>query len=632
MKIFIATLFLLVLTLPAFGAAHVEVNAQDFMSGNITNRRVTLTLTSPLPRASGTALISQEPKTQVTGTNGITIFSNVIWGIYRCDIAGTPSTSFRLTVDTNVSGVTSAAYLLGTTNQPSPVTGFYTRAQVDALVAYPFVRTNDTRSAIIQSNTLAASVWAYVAAQVQGATNNSALWHTTNGLMKADSFTEDVNADGYNLSNLGSVGIAAWTITNVGAGLRFYSGEDFIATLDGYDLMVTGQVAATEFKGNGHFLTSIKGSAITNAGSAIYSNASTFAKSVDPINATNTLWQATTNYFYTSNLIYLAWSNALWISAARTNHVHAGSDITSGTVPDARLSTNVVLLNANKTITVTNAAETGVSNTVIGIGSLVITNVAGAGSNSVLLISDATATPILVVSNKLVGIGGMPYSTYKLNVEGAARVTSYISCNAVGASGSAGSGYFLSSFGNLHALHDGYLQWGGNSWSDQRGGIIFGRNSGANGGQATAQSNNPAIYFNGETNNPTLQIQVGTNISVLASLRGSNSTWSGSITVTNGVYEGEQTLTYATNLSVGLQTNYTLTLSDHSTITAVTGDVTGLVGSTTIAVTNSSTDTKILALNATGWKAKNYYLTNGYYWLLSIRGGAFKASAITPDL
>ena len=55
---------------PSF-AAHLQVDAKDFLQGSLTNIRVTLT---PLtkPAATGTYLVGMAPKSQYTDTNGAT--------------------------------------------------------------------------------------------------------------------------------------------------------------------------------------------------------------------------------------------------------------------------------------------------------------------------------------------------------------------------------------------------------------------------------------------------------------------------------------------------------------------------------------------------------------------------------
>ena len=125
---------ILLLSLGTAVAANLQVPVQDLTQSSLPNRRVTLTSTDS-PRQSGAALITVEPKSLVTSTNGTVTFTNVIWGNYRLDIAGTPGTSFRFFVpDTNVT----VSVLTHITNEvaPSPVTNFWNAAQVAAALLW----------------------------------------------------------------------------------------------------------------------------------------------------------------------------------------------------------------------------------------------------------------------------------------------------------------------------------------------------------------------------------------------------------------------------------------------------------------------------------------------------------------
>jgi len=111
-------------------AATLTVPVADLTQGNVNNRRLTLTSTDS-PRQSGAALITVEPKTQFTDSNGTTTFTNVLWGNYRLDIAGTPGTAFRFFVpDTNAT--LSVLTLITNHTAPNPATNFWNVAQADA--------------------------------------------------------------------------------------------------------------------------------------------------------------------------------------------------------------------------------------------------------------------------------------------------------------------------------------------------------------------------------------------------------------------------------------------------------------------------------------------------------------------
>ncbi len=117
-------------------AGNLLVDVHSFTSANIVNRRITLTLLDPGPITAGPWLIAGDSVAQFTDTNGITIFTNVLAGGYRLDIAGTPSRSFPFGMpDTNSipSGfTTNVVGLIGATNT---LPWFYTAAQLDALLA-----------------------------------------------------------------------------------------------------------------------------------------------------------------------------------------------------------------------------------------------------------------------------------------------------------------------------------------------------------------------------------------------------------------------------------------------------------------------------------------------------------------
>jgi hypothetical protein len=117
-------------------AGNLLVDVHSFTSANIVNRRVTLTLLDPGPVSAGPWLIAGDSVAQFTDTNGTTIFTNVLAGGYRLDIAGTPSRSFPFGMpDTNTvpNGVTTNVVgLIGATNT---MPWFYTAAQLDAILA-----------------------------------------------------------------------------------------------------------------------------------------------------------------------------------------------------------------------------------------------------------------------------------------------------------------------------------------------------------------------------------------------------------------------------------------------------------------------------------------------------------------
>jgi hypothetical protein len=117
------------------------VDTRNFVSVPAANRRVTLTLLQTGPVTAGPWLIAGDSIALFTDTNGACIFSNLLEGGYRLDIAGNPSRSFPLgfpslpalaLAGVGTNGTVNAASLIGATNT-SPY--FYTANQVDALLA-----------------------------------------------------------------------------------------------------------------------------------------------------------------------------------------------------------------------------------------------------------------------------------------------------------------------------------------------------------------------------------------------------------------------------------------------------------------------------------------------------------------
>ena len=118
-------------------AINIHVPTRNILQGSLQKRNVTLTRVASLPQTYSTNIFSQEPITQATDTSGNVTFSNVIWGYYRLDISGTPGTSFRLTVGTNLSGTVNVVTLITNTASvpPNPSTNYLTEAQSDARYA-----------------------------------------------------------------------------------------------------------------------------------------------------------------------------------------------------------------------------------------------------------------------------------------------------------------------------------------------------------------------------------------------------------------------------------------------------------------------------------------------------------------
>lgn len=101
------------------------------------NVNVTWTLLDPNPRTYNGIVINQTPKSQASDANGRAWFTNMIWGKYRVDVAGTPGTSYKVTVGTNTMGLVNLAAVIQNpgTLPPNSATNYYTQAQIDALLS-----------------------------------------------------------------------------------------------------------------------------------------------------------------------------------------------------------------------------------------------------------------------------------------------------------------------------------------------------------------------------------------------------------------------------------------------------------------------------------------------------------------
>jgi hypothetical protein len=130
MRRILAPLFFMVAT-SSLLAGHLLVPAYTFNSVTVTNRRVALKLQQPGSVVAGPWLVAGDYVVQYTGTNGQTIFSNVLAGDYSITIYGSPERSFPFSMpDTN--GLVNVANLINNTNATP---AFYTSSQVDALIA-----------------------------------------------------------------------------------------------------------------------------------------------------------------------------------------------------------------------------------------------------------------------------------------------------------------------------------------------------------------------------------------------------------------------------------------------------------------------------------------------------------------
>lgn len=121
----------------AMDRINIAVSTQDLTGVSYSRSPVTLTPVSPLPRVYTTNTFSMRSVTLNTDTNGLVLFTNVLWGNYTLTIQGNPPTVYQIQVGTNLSGTVAAPVLYTNfqTLPPNPVTNYYTQSQVDALIA-----------------------------------------------------------------------------------------------------------------------------------------------------------------------------------------------------------------------------------------------------------------------------------------------------------------------------------------------------------------------------------------------------------------------------------------------------------------------------------------------------------------
>ena len=221
------TLLFLAVNARAADSINIHVPTRNILQGTLQKRNVTLTRTASLPQTYNTNIFSQEPITQATDASGNTTFSNVIWGYYRLDISGTPSTSFRLTVGTNLSGTVNVVTLITNSASvpPNPATNYLTEAQSDA--RYATIGSGGGGGSatnvffISGQNTTAAQIGGSNTFHVTGLLTNSTLGNAATATDAAFA-TEATRASG--LLDLDSLDAVTTTLTKIVA----TSGHDYL--------------------------------------------------------------------------------------------------------------------------------------------------------------------------------------------------------------------------------------------------------------------------------------------------------------------------------------------------------------------------------------------------------------------
>lgn len=131
-------LAVLVLAQTLFAQTNVIfVPVGDYTTTLLRSNQVLVTLLSPNPRVVNGIPVKQDPMPRWTGTNGYAYYTNLAWGKYRCDLLGQQATPFTFYVGTNTLGLWNVALLITNANAipPNPATNYYTKDQVDYLLA-----------------------------------------------------------------------------------------------------------------------------------------------------------------------------------------------------------------------------------------------------------------------------------------------------------------------------------------------------------------------------------------------------------------------------------------------------------------------------------------------------------------
>ena len=136
-------IFLIVLLGMPLQSAHILFNLEDFVTNPLSIKQVKLTPTDQ-PSAVGTFIVTKDTRTQQTGTNGSTTFSNVVAGEYRVDVVGpTLTTTFTILV-TNTSATINANLIMSSGTNISPSSVAYSMTSADGRFLRNIIYTNGT--------------------------------------------------------------------------------------------------------------------------------------------------------------------------------------------------------------------------------------------------------------------------------------------------------------------------------------------------------------------------------------------------------------------------------------------------------------------------------------------------------
>jgi len=406
-------------TMFAADFADIVVSTRDFGQGILANTNVTMIPVGPLRRTYGTNLIVLSSKTQRTDTNGVTTFTNTLWGTYDIQVPGTAPTKWRLNFsNTNLVSPISAATLVidPQTLPPNPATNYYTMSQVDALLA-EVVGT--------------------------GSATNLTPWPSDiNAASHSLTNATDVRAENFYGNGSGLTAVPPWVITNLASVLRLsgngsgdillmsengglvtqdgvepsFKYEEGTRTLVSSNILSSGTINAAYFIGDGSGLTGLPGGGGTNFSGIVVTNWITGSNAtlngvIDLSGYLNTNL-ATTNIVLLANRLSVLNSNvtiACVIGGVR-NYL---DDVGNGVI----ITTGSKFTNVNNVTAIgRNLLVTNVNGLVIIGKDMSVTNndhqvVVGYGNNKVAFDADATRfTSPIIVTNSITLVSNGPTS------------------------------------------------------------------------------------------------------------------------------------------------------------------------------------------------------------------------------
>lgn len=323
-----------------------------------TRYTVTLKLLAPNPRWNGVTITRIDPmNVPVNLTNGYFAVTNLLAGYYQWNISGVNGTTFNKWVYPTTLGLVPLASLDNGNPDlipPNPGTNYYTQAQVDALIAAAGSGTAGTTNGggVIQgmlTNSAFSSTGSNVINNLVGALGNTTSATMTN---VNNVFTGSVNATGGNTLTNNGAGYS------IGADLRDGSG---VASVTSSTRTLGDSTTTTRVDWENLKLYRGSGSSWTN--SLDWGN-KTFPNGWDGSTLTGIIYAGLSDaarQSITNAALQAAYeaTNNLPAAAPTTN----ASLLTTGTLPDARLSSNVTKFGTNVVTSVVAGARASVTAT-----------------------------------------------------------------------------------------------------------------------------------------------------------------------------------------------------------------------------------------------------------------------------